>query len=126
MRGWVENWLTYHDTISGLIAGGGMKGALAEEVTANELFRRFDRHDWLNSRVFFWKNGGEVDFIVQDSAGLFPIEVKYQQGAGLSDFAMMKKLGFRRGIVVSKDTLAMQEGFAVIPLPLFLVVGGSC
>jgi predicted AAA+ superfamily ATPase len=123
MRGWVENWLTYGDTIAGLIAKGDMKGPLAEEVIANDLFRRFDRHDWLNSRVFFWKNGGEVDFVVQDGEGMFPVEVKYRQGAGLSDCAMMKKLGFKRGIVVSRDTLAMQEGFAVIPLPLFLLIG---
>ncbi len=122
MRGWVENWLTYNDTISGLLAKGEIKGPLAEQMTANELFRRFDRHDWLNSRVYFWKNGGEVDFIVLERAGLFPVEVKYQQGAGLSDCAMMKKLGFKRGLVVSKDTLAIHEGFAIIPLPLFLVM----
>lgn len=123
MRGWVENWLTYHDTITSLIIGGDFKGSLAEEITANELFRRFDRNDWLDSRVFFWKNGGEVDFIIQESSELFPIEVKYQKGAGLSDCAMMKKLGFKRGIIVSNETLVMQDGFAVIPLPLFLVLG---
>ena len=124
MRGWVENWLAYHDRIIETIAGGEMRSPLAEAVTANELFRRFDRNDWLNSRVFFWKNGGEVDFIVRDETGLFPVEVKFQQGAGLADCAMMKKIGLKRGLVVSRDTLLTQEGFSVIPLPLFLMLGG--
>ncbi len=121
MRGWVENWLSYPDNVMTSLTIGDLKARLVEQVVANELFSRFDRRDWLNSNIFFWKNGGEVDFIVRQAEQLFPVEVKYQQGATLADCVTMRKLGFKKGILVSRDTLASREGFVVIPVEMFLM-----
>ncbi|MDI6809986.1 MAG: DUF4143 domain-containing protein, partial [Candidatus Eisenbacteria bacterium] len=94
---------------------------LTEQVIANELFYRFDRPDWFNSRVFFWKNGGEIDFIVKREKELLPVEVKYQKNAGFQDLRTIKRLGFKRGILISMDRLEMEDGFAIIPVEIFLL-----
>src|SRR3990172_6461681 len=119
--GWVDNWLSYSDNVSRSLTSAGMKARLTEQVIANELFYRFDRPDWLNSRVFFWKNGGEIDFIVKREKDLLPVEVKYQKNAGSQDLRTIKKLGFKRGILISMDRLEMEEGFAIIPVEMFLL-----
>lgn len=122
--GWVDNWLVYSDNVSRSLASADMKARLTEQVIANELFHRFDRTDWLNSRVFFWKNGGEIDFIVKREKDLLPVEVKYQNNAGFPDLRTIKKLGFKRGILISRDRLEMEDGFAIIPAELFLLTSG--
>ncbi|MBI4746438.1 MAG: ATP-binding protein [Deltaproteobacteria bacterium] len=98
-----------------------LKGRLSEQVVANELFYRYDRQDWLSSNVFFWKNGSEVDFVVKREKRLLPVEVKYQKNAGPSDLKAIKRLGSKNGILISRDRLEMEDGFAIIPLELFLV-----
>ena len=118
--GWVDNWLAYGDNVSRALTSPNMKARLTEQVIANELFHRFDRSDWLNSRLFFWKNGGEIDFIVKREKDLLPVEVKYQKSAGFQDLRTIKKLGFKRGILISMDRLEMEDGFAIIPVELFL------
>jgi predicted AAA+ superfamily ATPase len=123
MRGWVENWLTYGDTVTEKLIGGDMKAQLSEQVMAHDLFRRYDRRDWLNSSVFFWKNGGEVDFIVKQDGRLFPIEVKYQHSAEPGDCATMRKLGFREGLLITKNRLHHGDGYTLLPLELFLMMG---
>lgn len=84
-------------------------------------FYRCDRPDWLNSRVFFWKNGGEIDFIVKREKELLPVEVKYQKNVGFPDLRTIKRLGFKRGILISMDRLEMEDGFAIIPVETFLL-----
>ena len=119
--GWVDNWLAYSDNVRRSLASADMKARLTEQVIANELFYRFDRPDWLNARVFFWKNGGEIDFIVKREKDLLPVEVKYQKNAGFQDLRTVKKLGFKRGILISMDRLEMEDGFAIIPVEIFLL-----
>ncbi len=121
LRGWIDKWLVYPNTITKALAGTDLKARLAEMVVANELFDRYDRYDWMSSNVHFWKNGGEIDFIIKRDGQLLPVEVKYQKDAGLADFKLMKKLGFKKGILVSKNTLEREDGFLIIPLELFLM-----
>ena len=120
--GWVDNWLVYSDNVSRSLTSAGMKARLTEQVIANELFYRYDRPDWLNSRVFFWKNGGEIDFIIKKEKELLPVEVKYQKNAGFQDLRTIKRLGFKRGILISMDRLEMENSFAIIPSEIFLLI----
>lgn len=117
----MDNWLAYSDNVSRSLTIASMKARLTEQVIANDLFYRFDRPDWLNTRVFFWKNGGEIDFIVRREKELLPVEVKYQKNVGSPDFGTMKKLGFKRGILISRDRLEMEDGFTIIPVEIFLL-----
>ena len=120
--GWVDNWLAYSDNVSRALTSPDIKAKLTEQIIANELFYRFDRPDWLNSQVFFWKNGGEIDFIIKREKVLLPLEVKYQKNVGFADLRTIKKLGFKRGILISADRLDMEEdGFTIIPVELFLL-----
>ncbi len=122
--GWSDNWLAYGDMITKSLIGTNLKSRLTEMIVAGELFARFDRFDWLNSNVFFWRNGREIDFIVKRERQLLPIEVKYQKRVDFSDFATINKLGFSKGILVSMDRLEKKGGFVILPLELFLMTKG--
>ena len=50
-----------------------------------------------------------------------PIEVKYQKKIEISDFNLMNKVGFKRGIIVSKEAFLYKRGFMVVPLEIFLM-----
>ncbi len=50
-----------------------------------------------------------------------PIEVKYQKKIEISDFNLMNRLGFKRGIIVSKEAFLYKSGFMVVPLEIFLM-----
>lgn len=121
LRGWTDNWLAYGDMITKSLLGMDLKSRLVEMIVAGELFVRFDRFDWLNSNVFFWKNSGEIDFLIKRGGQLLPVEVKYQKKAGFTDFATINKLGFKKGILVSIDRLEKEGGFVILPLELFLM-----
>ncbi|MDD5435289.1 MAG: hypothetical protein PH343_07655 [Nitrospira sp.] len=56
---------------------------------------------------------------------LLPLEVKYQKNVGFTDLRTIKKLGFKRGILISVDKLEMDDGFAIIPAGLFLLATGG-
>lgn len=119
--GWVDSWLALNDKVKQQLIEPETKARLAEAVVANELFSRFDKADWLNSNIFFWRNGGEIDFIVSQEKRLFPVEVTYQNNVSFSDFGEMKKQGFRKGIIVSKNTLDIKDGFLIVPIEMFLL-----
>jgi predicted AAA+ superfamily ATPase len=75
-------------------------------------------------KSYYWKGKKEVDIIIEPSALPIPVEVKYRQDAGdvsgVREF--MKKFGSPLGIVVTKDTLKVDDGVLFVPLGLFLVV----
>jgi predicted AAA+ superfamily ATPase len=74
--------------------------------------------DALNG-VGYWysKEGSEVDLLV-DSV---PIELKYQNHIRRSDLTAILKT-FKRGIIVSKQTLNVEHEIKIIPIHLFLAM----
>ncbi len=76
----------------------------------------------LNAK-FFWRNAGEVDFIVDGS----PVEVKYGEKGDMKGITkFMVKFGAKHGIVVTKETLERKkasvrgEECEVLQVPLWL------
>jgi hypothetical protein len=72
----------------------------------------------LNAK-FFWRNAGEVDFVVDG----IPIEVKYGREADMKGLLrFMKKFGARRGIVVTRDVFrkVSREEAEILFIPLWL------
>ena len=76
----------------------------------------------LNAK-FFWRNAGEVDFVVD---GL-PVEVKSGEKEGMKGIAkFMERFGAERGVVVTKETLERKkidvggEAREVLLVPLWL------
>jgi predicted AAA+ superfamily ATPase len=78
-------------------------------------------------KSYYWKGKKEVDkvdIIIEPSALPIPVEVRYRQDTGDVSGVMefMKKFGSPLGIVVTKDTLKVDDGVLFVPLGLFLVV----
>ncbi|MFQ6094393.1 MAG: ATP-binding protein [bacterium] len=119
--GWIENWPDPLEKAKILVEDANVKGKLVEIAVANHLFGIFDRKEWTSSRVYFWRDAGEIDFLVKVESGLLPIEVKHQKEVDFRDFKSIQKLGFRRGILISQNVLEKQDGFFIIPLELFLL-----
>jgi len=71
------------------------------------------------SGVGYWysKQGSEVDLLI-DSV---PIELKYQNHIQRSDLSVISKT-FKRGIIVSKQTLNVEHEIKIIPIHLFLAM----
>jgi len=77
-------------------------------------------------KPYYWKNKGEVDFILEGK-NILPVEVKYQQNPGkikpLLEFMDEHKLN--KGIVVTKDLIDQKKidgkTISFIPAWLFLV-----
>jgi hypothetical protein len=45
--------------------------------------------------------------------------VKFQTATGFDDFRPMARLGFKKGILVSKDRLDNRDGWIILPLEMF-------
>lgn len=119
--GWTESWLTFYEKSNEKLRDHLVKSCLAEMLVANAFFRRYQIRDWTGANVLFFRNKGEIDFLIKRNNRLVPIEVKYQKRIEISDFKLMNKLGFKKGLIVSKETFFYKDGFMAIPLEIFLM-----
>lgn len=92
------------------------KGYLAEQITFNHLCR-FEKIG-LN----FWSNSSEIDFILSFNKKFFPIELKFQEKIQRQDFLRFKRLNFKEGLILSKNSYCEEENFIVLPLVCFLAL----
>lgn len=119
--GWTESWLSFYEKCSEKLREDVVKSCLAEMLVANTLFRRYQVKDWTGANILFFRNKGEIDFLIKEEDRLIPIEVKYQKRIEVGDFKLMNRLGFKKGIIVSKETFFYENGFMVVPLGIFLM-----
>ncbi|RAO99401.1 ATPase AAA [Petrotoga sp. 9PW.55.5.1] len=72
---------------------------------------------------YFWYSdrGNEIDFVIEENEGLFPIEVKFQNNITKSDYFSMKKV-FGKGVLITKNTLAKEENIVIMPAWLFFAL----
>lgn len=91
-------------------------------AVADLLFHCYEVKDWTGSRIFFFRNSGEIDFLIKQDNILMPVEVKYQNKIEKNDFKLINKLGFKKGVIISKDTFYCNNGYMSIPLEIFLMV----
>ena len=85
---------------------------------ARFLFKRMPAGRSLSDFVYYWKNKKETDIIVRTEESIFAAEVKYQNKITKDDFASLYH--FRKGIIISKDTLIHDDKYPVIPIHLAL------
>jgi hypothetical protein len=52
----------------------------------------------------------------------YPIEIKFQESVSERDFFPMKKLGFDKGIILTKHQFLRKDDFVGVPLSVFLSV----
>ena len=48
------------------------------------------------------------------------MEVKFQQSISELDFLPFKKLGFNKGLILTKDTFMKKDNFIAVPISHFL------
>jgi len=80
--------------------------------------------------IYYWKNKGEVDVILDLKTKLIPIEIKYKNNPMREDFkgliGFMNKFSVDTGIVVTKDTFQYKnyndKTIIFIPAYLFLML----
>ncbi len=117
-----------------LLDSAEFKGPLVEQTVADHcirmafnMARKKTGFDYQSS-VFYWKSKDkrEVDFVVRDGDSLIPIEVKYQNNikkddfGGLIDFKKATKT--KRGIIITKNDLRVENEAVLIPASLFLLL----
>lgn len=94
------------------------EGRLAENLVFLELMRR-------EKEVYFWKNGGEVDFVVkEEDNSLTAINVTYSDSIAEREVGALKKFSeeeefasrINELILLTKDTEKTENGITYIPL----------
>jgi hypothetical protein len=72
---------------------------------------------------YYWysQKKKEIDFLIEQSSELYPIEVKYQTNINKSDYATLKR-NFNKGILLTKDTTFKDGKIIVLPISLFLLL----
>lgn len=75
---------------------------------------------------FYWRDGSEVDFVLETDELLVPVETKYRSDIGDSELAglraFMAEFGCKRGIVVSRDDFDVRGGVLILPAWFFLLM----
>jgi len=71
--------------------------------------------------LFYWRSrqGNEVDFVSGPGPRKIPVEVKYQQTITGRDKLVVRN-SFGEGLILSSETLDLDDQVRVIPTPLFL------
>jgi len=94
------------------------EGRLAENLVFLELMRR-------EKEVYYWKNGGEVDFVVKEEDNLLiAINVTYSDSVTEREVSALKKFSkeeefgphIKELILLTKDTEKTENGITYIPL----------
>ena len=101
-----------------------LKSKLIENLVMTHLMKLENSINWSNI-VFLFRttNQMEVDFVLKRRDDeLLPIEVKYQNKAGLKDFLNLNKINKHRGIIISKGDFLIQKDKWIIPVDAFLLI----
>jgi len=94
------------------------------------------KHLWIfawkkNFNIYYWKDKGEVDIVLDMRKRLLPVEVKYRTKIGKKELKgilkFMEKFKVKEGIVVTKDLLKKEtfkdKEILFVPAWLFLLGG---
>ena len=97
------------------------------ETIVNQHLLHIVRNSKTFGKLWYWKNGGEVDFILENEGRAIPIEVKYQENPEVKGLLeCMERFDLKTGIVVTKNKFeTRKEGKATIyqiPAWVFLLV----
>lgn len=120
IRGVHEKWNNIFQNSLNLIQNLSECGKLMEQLVGNHLLRL--PSDYFGDSLGFFSNKNEIDFLLLLNNDIYPIEVKFQQSISELDFLPFKKLGFHRGIVLTKETFISRDNFIALPISHFLSI----
>jgi len=130
LRGWASSRSFYINSLE-YVGNPETCSKLVESVICNHLirlaFNMFPSSDYeYANRLFYWENSlrKEVDFVIKLNGKYIPIEVKYQSDVKKDDLlalqAFMQGGSSYLGIVITKDSLKIEENLVFLPACLFL------
>lgn len=96
-------------------------------LVENIIFSHIVRNETWENRgkgVTFWRDNAkkiEFDFLVRDQNQIVPILIKRGKGIEDKDIRSFAQAGFRKGIIISQDTLDMSGSIKIMPLTYFLL-----
>ncbi|MGH8326404.1 MAG: DUF4143 domain-containing protein, partial [Steroidobacteraceae bacterium] len=104
---------------------------ILEGIVASALFRSASEHltqsDPTLGSIGYWRSSDdrEIDFVVDDAASLgginrFPVEVKGDAATGIKGAVSSMRRTFKRGIVVTRTVLDIQDDVLAVPAAVFL------
>ncbi len=120
IRGVHEKWNNIFQMSLDLIQNPSDCGKLMEQLVGNHLLRV--PRDYFGDSLGFFNNKSEIDFLLLLNNDIYPIEVKFQQSISELDFSPFKKLGFHKGIVLTKDKFMNKDNFMAVPISHFLSI----
>jgi predicted AAA+ superfamily ATPase len=119
--GWVMGWGDYFKESEAMLLNGQFKSRFVESVIFAHLLKREKSFEFGN-KIFFHKGKKEIDFLFrQEQKNFLPIEVKYQNNVSDKDFSAIKKLNFKKGLVITKEFIDLKSSFKFVPAELFLL-----
>ena len=131
LRSWTDQESAYEGSLK-YLSDSINKSKLTESVVCNHFIRHLynlypsDLFD-PSRNLFYWRrNNHEVDFIMKIKNDYIPIEVKYQNNIGGSDYKGIYSFysadSEYKGILASKNTLDIHNEITTIPIPLLLLI----
>ena len=120
IRGVHEKWNNIFQKSVDIIQNPSECGKLMEQIVANHLLRL--PRDFFGDSLGFFSNKNEIDFLLLLNNDIYPVEVKFQQSISELDFLPFKKLGFHKGLVLTRDTFMNKGNFIAVPISHFLSI----
>lgn len=115
LRAWVLGFQDPYHAQEDFLRDPVNLGYFVESLVASHLRRT------VGENTYYWRNGGEIDFIVfKEGIRKAMLEVKYQKIISSENFKILNKWG--KGMVLSQDRLGQEKQNAFIPLSYFLAL----
>lgn len=115
IRSWVLGYQAPYEAAEEFLKDPAGTGVLVENIVASHLGRQGQ------GDMFYWKNGGEIDFVIFEGAERKAlVEVKYQERGAASRAKSLIRAG--GGIVLSKNEISREKGTLCLPVSYFLAV----
>lgn len=119
--GWTIGWGDYFKESKIMMSDGQFRSKFIESIVFAHLLK-LEKSFEFGNKIFFHKSKKEIDFILRkEKKNFLPIEMKYQSNISDKDFAVIKKSGFKKGFVITKDFINLKGNFKFIPVELFLL-----
>ena len=93
------------------------------ETAVQQQFRAYAENNI--AKLYYWRQAGrEIDLILQQGTGIYPIEVKYRNQIGSDcidtlNYFKAAHPNARGGMIITKNTFEYQNGILLLPFYIF-------
>jgi len=118
LRAWVLGYQDPYRAAEEFLEDPNNLGYFVENLVASHL-----RRIW-GEDVYYWKNGGEIDFVLfKNGEKEALVEVKYQTKVSSHNAKVLNRWG--GGVMLTRSTLAVEGKVLFVPVQYFLILFGE-